>query len=242
MYWKPSVCLCLGLTFFASQMLVAQKGKVRYADLNASATIRGNTPEAVVPCPDDDGLPKDRLTADGLGPIVGSSGNWQSGFGAFLRFDGEFSMDIDVGSGRRILLDFRDVLLPPSAVFHRKTFDCALLEKFHINTNVIDPGTGEQAEHGMRHMPIGATWKSRIKAGWSDAYGTLYNIRFNPTDYPGSDLVDVTRTGDSSWSIEALPSYRARLVSPAQSVKGKSPGPTDEGTYSLPFRIDFTVP
>jgi hypothetical protein len=237
---RAALCAAAALFAVTGYSLDAQKGgKPRYVDIPGSAIFRCNTLDPSVLCPLDENAPKDRITGDGLGVYVGSGSDWQSGTGPFLRFDGEFSMTIVAGGGRRIMLDFRDWLLPPSPTFHRKDFDVLVREAFHINTNVIDPGTRDQAELGLRSIPIGATWKSRIKAGWNYA-DVLFNIRFNPDNFPGSDYVDVTRTGDKAWTIEALPWQRARLVSPGVG-KGQ-PAPNDEGTYYMPFRIEFTVP
>jgi hypothetical protein len=234
--------VCAAVAFGATTQYVvdAQKGKIQYVDLRATAVFRCNTVDPSLPCPVDNASPKDRITGDGLGAYLGAGADWQSGTGPFLRFDGEFSMSMVLGGGRQVMLDFRDWLSPPSPTFHRKNFETLVLEGFHINTNVIDPKTGGEAALGMRSIPVGVMWQSRIKAGWVDANGVLFNIRFNPDDFPGSDYVNVTRQAENAWTIEGLPWQRARLVSPAVG-KGKT-GPVDEGTYYMPFRIDFTVP
>jgi len=235
-----AVVAAVAVCAIASSAVHAQKGhKPTYVDLPGRAIFRCHTLDPSQLCPIDENSPKDRITGDGLGVYVGAGSDWQSGTGPFLRSDGEFSMTIVTGGGRRVMLDFRDWLLPPSPTFHRKDFEVLVREAFHINTNVIDPRTADQAALGLRSIPVGATWKSRIKAGWNYA-DVLFNLRFNPDGFPGSDYVDVTRTGENAWTIEAMPWQRARLVSPGVT-KGKAT-PNDEGTYYMPFRIDFTVP
>jgi hypothetical protein len=82
------------------------------------------------------------------------------------------------------------------------------------------------------------TWPSRIKGNWTDPYGVLYTIRFNPTDYPGSTYAWVRRTSLKQWVVFAGDSDIARLVSPGIHHQG----PLDEGSYQLPFEITFTLP
>lgn len=48
----------------------------------------------------------------------------------------------------------------------------------------------------------------------------------------------VTRLAENVWTVEASALDRARLVSPGSH----RPGPLDEGTYAMPFRIVMTVP
>jgi hypothetical protein len=237
-----ALCLAVVICLVSMPLLDAQKGGKPKppADQSVTAKFRCDTLDPLAPCVPDGLLLSDAITGDGS-TYVGV-GDWQSGSGAFLRAaDGEFSLDINAGGNRWILLDFRHVVLPPSG-FHRKTFETVKLDAFHLNTNVIDPATGLQAADGLRSIPVGAQWPSLIKAGWADTYGFLYNIRFNPEGFPGSTNIAVTRVSQNSWTIEATELHVARLVSPPQSGKGKPTGPTDEGLYTMPFKITVTAP
>lgn len=224
-----------------SSALMAQKGGKPKTDILATATFRCNSLNPESPCVPEGHFLPDAITGDGM-PYTGV-GTWDSGSGAFVRaVDGEFSIDLNAGLGRWVLLDFRQQVAGPSAPFFRKTFETVALDAFHLNTNLINPSTGLEAAGGLPVMPIGAAWPSRIKAGWVDTYGFLYNIRFNPRDFPGSTHVTVTRVDEKIWTIEASATDVARLVSPGQNTKGKSTGPTDEGLYNMPFKITVTVP
>ena len=140
-------------------------------------------------------------------------GNTLSGSGAFLRSDGELALDLRSGGGRTIYLNFAEQAAPPSGSFFRKTFTHATLASFHLNTNVINPATNQDASGALLAIPIGQTWPSRIKAFWTDPYGVEYTIRFNPDHYPGSTYVWITRS-QNTWTIEAGYTEYARLVSP----------------------------
>ena len=102
----------------------------------------------------------------------------------------------------------------------RKTFDFADLTDIAINSNVIDPSTGEVAINGALAIPVGSTWPTRIKGNWVDPYGQLYTIRFNPVDYPGSTNARVTRTGENSWKLWATEIDVARLVTAGLAPQG----------------------
>jgi hypothetical protein len=242
------VLFCLAL----APTLVAQKGgkpKPQPVDNPGTVVFRCNGPTAAAHT-DANGAPDgshcgpwtipDGITGDG-NPYVGVGVDATSGSGPFLRSDGEFTMDIRAGDGRLISLNFENWVTLPGA-YSRKTFEFADLNAFHINTNVIIPNTEDIAPNGLLSIPVGGTWPTRIKAGWKDAYGVLYNIRFNPTSFPGSTHAWITRTADNSWILSASDRDIARLVSPGADVKGKPTGPVNEGSYAMPFELTFTLP
>ena len=238
MYRHPTLWLAVAVCVSATPTLVAQKGgKPKPADQSATASFRCAGLASDPPCGAPDAVVADSITGDG-GPYVGT-GTVISGSGAFLRADGEFVLELRSGGGRTIHLSFAEQVAPPSGTFFRKTFTHATLESFHLNSNVIDPASGEDASGALLAIPVGQTWPSRIKAFWTDPYGVEYTIRFNPRDYPGSSHVWVTRDADRTWTIEARYTDVARLVSPPQGRRGSL---TDEGLYSMPFKLTFTVP
>lgn len=239
--------LCVALTPAVS----AQKGgKPKAVDKPGTAVFRCNGPTAAThkdangtpdgtPCgPYVDGFAPDypdAITGDG-DPYIGGAGQTTvGGSGAFLRSDGEFDLIVRSTNARIVFLNFESTL---SAPLGRKNFDFADATSFGLNTNVVIPGTDEVAGNGLLSIPVGATWPTRIKGGWTDTYGVAYTIRFNPTAYPGSTHASVRRNSDNTWTIFAADTDIARLVSPGV----RHQGPVDEGSYRLPFEITFTVP
>jgi hypothetical protein len=236
----------LGLTVIAclswTSTEFAQKGgKPKPTDRSATASFRCNGPTAgplSTWCGALGAALSDSITGDGSSYV--GVGDTTSGSGAFLRADGEFALDLR-GGPRTIYLNFEHQKSAPSGTFFRKTFTSVALQQFHFNTHALGPN-GEEFSGGLTDIPTGESRPARIKSYWRDPYCDCdYTIRFNPTDYPGSTTVTVTRNSDTSWTIEALQSDVAQLVSPAQSARGK-PGLTDEGFYYLPFKVTFTVP
>jgi hypothetical protein len=217
----------------------AQKGgKPKTQDRSATATFRC---AAFDPCGPSGFVVQDSLTGDGNAYV--GVGDLISGSGAFVRSDGEFSFDLRAGGGRFVYLNFAEQVAGPSGSLSRKTFDQATLDSFHLNTNVINPATGQDASGALLGIPVGQTWPSRIKAFWTDPYGIDYVIRFNPDHYPGSTYVWITRESENAWSIEAGHTEVARLVSVPHDPKGKPGSLTaDEGLYVLPFKLTVTVP
>jgi hypothetical protein len=155
--------------------------------------------------------------------------------GAWVRAEGELDLDIPSGKWRGVFLNFEHELSPATG---RKNFSYADLSGIGLNTNVIDPATGVESALGAESIPVGATWPTRIKGNWTDPYGVLYTIRFNPDDYPGSTYAWVRRNSTKQWVVFAGDSEIARLVSPGIHHQG----PLDEGSYQLPFEITFTLP
>ena len=235
------VLLTVALTLGLATTPIAQKGGGKPKpppDQSATATFRcaGFT----TTCGSDGSPVPDSITGDG-GAYVGV-GDTITGSGAFIRsLGGDFELQTRPAGGRLVYLNFEHQAVPPSGTFFRKTFTRATLNGIAFNTNVIDPATGEEAADGVRSIPVGSSWPARIKANWTDPYGVLYTIRFNPDSYPGSTYVTVTRLAETIWEVEASNADLARLVSPDGPGGGKR-GPTDEGLYWMPFKITVTVP
>ena len=223
----------------ATSVVLAQKGnRPKDAHKIAVATFRCAINDAA-PCPtpaEPTDLP-DLITSDEARTYTGS-GDIVSGSGAFLRSDGEFMLQLRAGQNRFVNLDFRGELPAPS---NNLGFSTASTDVFQLNTRTIHPGTMQEVEGALLAMPVGNTWFARINASWTDASGVLYNIRFNPDNYPGSSYVSVTRETSDTWSIEAQQGHVARILSFPPS-KGKPSLAVDEGLYALPFKLTFTAP
>ena len=236
-----AILLCIALTSTVGAQKVGKPAKP--VEQAATAVFRCNGPTAQTREPAgtlcgptaEFGIP-DTITGDG-GPfigVLGSDGLWT---GAVLRSDGELLLRLRGPGPRFLYLNFEEVVQPPG-VGARKTFDFADLNDIAINSNVIDPSTGEVAINGALAIPVGSTWPTRIKGNWTDPYGQLYTMRFNPDDYLGSTYARVTRTSEKSWTLWATEVDIMRLVTAGSRHKG----PVDEGWYTMPFEITFTVP
>ena len=238
--------LLLLLTITLTPTVGAQKGgkPPKPVDKAATAVFRCNGPTAQTrepagtlcgPTAESLGIP-DGITGDGAPyvGVLGSDGQWT---GATLRSDGELLLRLRAPGPRFLFLNFEEVVQTPG-VGARKTFDFADLTDIAINTNVIDPSTSDIATNGALAIPVGSTWPTRIKGNWVDPYGQLYTIRFNPDDYAGSTYARVTRNDVNSWTLFATEVDIARLV----TAGSRHRGPVDEGWYTMPFEVTFTVP
>ena len=246
---RHACCLVVAICVSATFSVDAQKGgkPPKQVDRPGTAVFRCNGPTAATrtppgtPCgPFVDGMAPDYpdgITGDGSSYI--GVGETVGGSGAFLRFDGEFQLIVRPTNGRTVFLNFESML---SAPLGQKNFNFADPVSIGLTTNVILPGTQSIAANGILSIPVSETWPTRITSNWTDTYGVRYTIRFNPTDYPGSDHAWVTRDSQNAWTIFATDVERARLVAPPVESKGKPTGPADEGTYIMPFQITFTVP
>jgi hypothetical protein len=237
-----AVTLCVGLT----SAVDAQKGgKPKSVDQPGTAGFRCTGPTAATrtppgtPCgPYVDGFTPDypdAITGDGNAYVGGAGETTVGGSGAFLRSDGEFDLIVRPTNGRLVFLNFEAMVTAPLG---RKNFNFAQTPEFGLNTNVIIPGTETVAGNGLLSIPIGNTWPTRLKGGFTDTYGVFYSIRFNPTTYPGSTHASVRRDTESRWTIFASDTDVARLLSPGVRNQGQ----VDEGSYRMPFEITFTVP
>ena len=238
MHLSRALWLALTIVLAASGAFAQKGGKPQPADQPATASFRC---AGFDPCGSPGFVVQDSITGDGN--VYVGVGNTLSGSGAFLRSDGELALDLRSGGTRLIYLNFAVQAAAPSGGFFRKTFTQATLASFHLNTNVINPATGQEASGALLAIPDGETWPSRIRAFWTDPYGVEYTIRFNPDDYPGSTYVWITRESPNTWTVEAGYADVARLVSTPPNPKGKPGSLTaDEGLYVMPFKVTFTVP
>jgi hypothetical protein len=240
---RPAIAVVVLLGLAAGPTVGAQKGgKPKPVDTPAVATFRCNGPTAQTRVPRGtlcgpaaaSGAP-DAITGDGHG-YAGVGGDWTSGTGAFLRTDGQLTLFLHTAAARMVFLNFERVLQPPGTGA-RKTFNFADVSDLEITTTVVDPATNGIAANGALSVPIGATWRSRVKVNWTDPYRVLYTIRFNENTYPGSTPAWLTRTSANAWTLWATDQDVARLVS-----TGTANRLLDEGWYVMPFEMTFTTP
>lgn len=217
----------------ASLALDAQK-KVSKTNEPASAVFR--CPGAACPVADPTAVPPvltDAITGDGVDLA------YTPADGATIDTVGEFLLRFEP-TGRTAVLDFSNGPAPCSGC--RRDFTAMTLgdhNRASIHTNIIDPATGDTASQGIRTIPVGQTWPSRLKIGF-DTYradGTVvaWSVRFNPDGYAPSNYLWVTRLSDKQWQISAT-SERAMLVSTCCRQRGV----TNEGLYVMPFRLVVT--
>jgi len=163
--------------------------------------------------------------------------------GATIDTLGEFSLRL-VPNGRFLFLDFSNGS-PLCGAACRRDFASIEIDSDSLmvfRTNVINPATGEEAADGLRSIPVGATWRSRLNVGF-DTVGpngerVQWAVRFNPRDYYPSDHISVFRSSLTTWELFATDAERAMLVSTCCRQRGN----TNEGLYAMPFRVHVRTP
>jgi hypothetical protein len=197
------------------------------ANASVEAKPPSNVPATVAfRCPGDC-TAGDAIRGDGLGSYPAS-----------INANSELTLGGDGGSlgGRVFHLDFGPVT---GCTDCRRDFITAT-SAGELQTNVINPATGSEASNGLKGIPVGATWPSFLYVNFQTVQNgatILWTVRFNPSSYPASTTVDVTRTSETSWVIEATAGHVAQLVSKQLRKRGE----TNEGTYVMPFRIAVTT-
>jgi hypothetical protein len=181
-------------------------------------------------CPGPDCTGSDRVRGDGgtYNVQIGGDGNL-----AFSLTD----------TARRVTFDFSDCV--GSCTGGNRWFTTSDVGQPHslwMHTSVLVPGTEDEVPGGFHAIPVGQTYFSRIKIlfrQWNAAGSEFaWAIRFNPF-FPGSTNLQVTRTSDTEWILEALPSQTAWTQS---APVGKRAGdPVFEGNYLLPFKMTVRV-
>lgn len=181
-------------------------------------------------CPGPACIAADRIRGDGAPYAVNLGG------------DGNLAFALTDPS-RSVTFDFTDCVTPCAAV--RRWFTTASVGSANdlwMHTSVLVPGTSSEVAGGFHAIPVGETWSSRIKILWklTDPAGTefAWAIRFNPF-FAGSTNLQVTRTSDVQWLVEATPLQAAWTQT---APTGRRAGdPTFEGNYVMPFQIRVTV-
>jgi hypothetical protein len=144
-----------------------------------------------------------------------------------------------------LFLDFRDPANTPpcaatgscrrSGAYYFDTVTTYSTAPHHASVVAVD-ATGTDLRNGFLDVPIGATMNAKAKINFPDPFGrTLeWTVRFNPTGYPGSSYVLVTRVDANTWIVESSSSPIAKLVT---SPDGGTRDQTDEGLFRMPFRF-----
>ena len=240
---RPFGAIVLLLAVALTPTVGAQKGgdKPKPVDIPATATFRCSGPTAATH-PDDDSAPcgplgfsvTDSITGDG-GPYTGVGTDWTSGTGAFLRSDGQLTLFLRAPANRMVFLNFEEVVQDPQ-IGAKKMFNFVDLSDVEITTTIYDPVSG--AFFSALNMAIGDERLTRLKVSWQDPYRVFYAVRFNANAFPGSNDATLKRTSHNSWVLSATELDVARLASHNAGPKGD----IDEGWYTMPFEITFTVP
>ncbi len=189
-------------------------------------------------------------------PLVGTTE------GAFFRKAGsldDFSLKLDGTSGRKLTLDFINMVTTPPdpcggtrrrPIVCRKNFDAVTITEMLLIEQglLVRPANadGSDLAGGMHAIGVGYTVPGKLKVNFPfpDRNGTMlwWTVRFNPRDYPGSVFVRVTRTATSAWTIEAGGDptvYHDGWAELVASTDGSS-NQTHEGWYLMPFLLTVT--
>ena len=233
-----SLGFLLAAAFGAPNQALAQKGKP--PDVPGVAQFR---------CPS--GSDCMQPPADGIqaaSALIGQGSAAETGQGAFLNVS---NGELWIGFGESVYsLDMyftqRQGAAPCAA-----TGSCRLISSTvqvfaadgEFQSNVLGPDDGDEpAATGLLAVPVGDTWRSRLKVSFSDPWGRglLWGLNFNTIDYVDASNINVTRTGACTWVFEPGQGDVGGLSAWGNSAKGKRVR-TDEGLYIMPFKITFSV-
>lgn len=181
----------------------------------------------------------DRIQGDSLGSyaanLAGSSNTANPG---------DLYLALQAYGGRFVSLDFTQPSGTPlcaAATTCQKNFTTVYTDALQPAsiTNPVD-AMGTELPNGFLSISVGQSVHARFKLNFADPFGRslLWTIRFNPTMYPGSGYVTVTRTSTTTWTVEATTLDPAELVS-LTTGRGKSVE-AQEGFYTMPFKITVT--
>ena len=223
------VCVAAALSHVS---IGAQKAAKPTAPVPVSAEFR--CPQLV------DCVSVDRIEGDGLGPYFGDPNVQQ---GAYFDMNNHLYFPLRRGLGRFVSLDFSATLGTPSCASTnscRKNFTTVFTDH-SLPASITNPvdAVGESLPNGFYSLAVGQSAAAKYLLNFADPSGRAlrWSVRFNPPAYPGSSYVTVTRTGTSSWSIEATASDVAELVSTPTSGRAVT---VHEGFYAMPFKISVT--
>lgn len=87
---------------------------------------------------------------------------------------------------------------------------------------------------GLPNMAVGSSIRSKLQVSFSAPGGNQWFLRFDPSQYPDTSSVLVTRLDDATWAIEAGSTDTAKLLSAPTTGKFVL---TERGTYFMPFRV-----
>ena len=118
-----------------------------------------------------------------------------------------------------LTIDYRDQL---DGARGRRWFDTITVNSVLLHTNIVYPGTDTEAVGGLRAIPIGATWPAH-EAGLHERQPngaqSQWGDRFNPTQYPGSTHMRVTRLAEAQWTLGDNGRDRSRAIDRRQAQR-----------------------
>jgi len=195
-----------------------------------------NTPaSAEFRCPGTNCEPTDRISGDNQGPYEGNVDRYY-----FNTDGGSGALWLRLSEDRSVVLDLTEQDGVPSCSGDcRLAFTIVELAGATVNVNPTDENDVPLPEERFENIPIGGSSNARMLVDFRDPLGRGYGwtLRFNPTLYPGSTNVTVTRIDENTWEVEATAADRARLVS--LTTKGRQVS-LDEGLYIMPFKMRVT--
>ena len=162
----------------------------------------------------------DRIMSDGLGLYIDRVDQVK----AILDARGDFDLDTNTAGGpafRRLVLDFTSPASCPAA-------GCQPPFATGAEDAYLSTGAG-----GLPAMPVGAAVGSTLAVNFYPGGDLQWFLRFNPSQYPDTSNVVVTRLSADTWAIEAGSNAIAKLLS--APTKGKMVL-TDRGNFFMPFR------
>lgn len=193
----------------------------------------------------------DQIGGDTIGPYRGTtpagSTTTQEGLaanmGGYFTEANSFLFSLKSSLGRSISLAFtRPTGTAPCVASKtcRKTFDTAIAyESLPGSRTLPVDAMGADLPNGFKSLAVGQSAPARMFLNFPDPAGRalLWTVRFDPSLYPGSSHLRVTRTASTKWILEATDADVAELVSANTSGKTVK---VNEGYYSMPFRITIT--
>jgi len=97
--------------------------------------------------------------------------------------------------------------------------------------------------NGLLGIPVGGTSPSLLKIAFNRlnylGQTVQWAVRFNPVDYPGSDLITVRRLSTTTWEIEGTATDHALLFSTIARVKNAD---RSESPFYMPFMLTVVSP
>ena len=169
----------------------------------------------------DNNLTPDRIQSDGLGPYV----NGQSNVKAILDGRGDFDLDTNTTPGpaiRTLFLDFTSCASGPGTCTPPFT------------TDRVDSYMSTSAG-GLPSMAVGSSKASSLQVSFVGGYF----LRFDPSAYPETSNITVTRTSLTTWTVQAPATGIAKLVT--YTGNGKNSTLIDHGDYLMPFGVNLQV-
>lgn len=201
---------------------------------------------------------RDDLT-DKIGSDVETSGtvtyiDGTSGVSARIRDDGMLMFNISEPD-RGLKLDFIHVFLLPECTLKECKKDFVDINTVDYppgaaaTVQVFDNGTSQHRADQFLGMNIDETLLGEMRLGFGGAKNsTRYSVRFQALGVGAIDaniaakssFLEITRTSQNTWSIEAVDSIEAGAGDQAllfSKFKKKGTVFQDEGTYHMPFYL-----